>query len=683
MVVIFYFLYWDKLLLKKIILRGGKMKKTVSILLALALFLSLAPSAPVTAVAIKEEAAPYFQLNVDFPKEPNINDKSEFDIIIGVSSFSAPINGILSYAAFFGYPRDLEFVRGVSLNPLNGANPTFRDEPDNGRVYMGGQFLNDIEADSQLYRFTFKLKDTATAGDRTYEWIGQVTEGVYGFVSGQTFEPFKPGDITMPNLGFRIVSDGPEKALFDLNVDHPMRLVLGDSNEFDVYVSVSDFSAPVNGIMSYSAFLGYPGDLEFVRGESLNLANMANPAFQNDHPFKPGNNIYMGGVFNNDIERDSQLYKFTFKLSNTATVGNKTFEWSGTVTEGIYGFINGRTFEPFKSGDVKLPDLTFEIIEVPPDPYFQLNVDFPKEVYLGCTFDVYVGVSDFLNLENGIMSYDMFLGYPSDFEFISGELLESSNIADPALQNNSPLKPGNYVFMGGVFMADIMKDTPLYKLTFKVSEGAALGSVSFEWIPRTGAGPYGFINGKTGEPFRQYEVGMPSFTCKVEEIKPEYIWEATGEIGTVGRVTLNLSDDPDFLEKYAIVCDEDINAEIYFSPKRTENAIAADQNIYIFAVRLPNGETKKDINFSIKKIEGATEKNASIIYGDVNQDGVITNTDATIVVRKAGGNDAVIISNILAADVNGDANITNTDATLIVRRAGGNPTTVFSIENRF
>ena len=162
-----------------------------------------------------------------------------------------------------------------------------------------------------------------------------------------------------------------------------------------------------------------------------------------------------------------------------------------------------------------------------------------------------------------------------------------------------------------------------------------------------------------------------------------YIKENTGDIGTIGRVLYEIPVDDNFLDNYALVCDEDIDAEIYFSPKRTENAIAAGQNIYIFAIRLPNGETREAISFSFKPVGGAVEKNKIIIYGDVNEDGFITTTDATLVTRWAGGNTAAVIKNILAADVNGDAYITTTDATLITRRAGGNTATAFSIEAKF
>jgi hypothetical protein len=164
---------------------------------------------------------------------------------------------------------------------------------------------------------------------------------------------------------------------------------------------------------------------------------------------------------------------------------------------------------------------------------------------------------------------------------------------------------------------------------------------------------------------------------------PIYKWEATGDIGTVGRVVYDISDDPDFLEKYALACDEDIEVEIYYSPIRTENAIAAGKNIYVFAVRLPNGETREDISFSFKPIGGDVEKNKVIIYGDVNADGNVTTTDATLITRWAGGNIGTPLQNILAADVNGDACITTTDATLITRRAGGNPSVTFTIETQF
>ena len=77
------------------------------------------------------------------------------------------------------------------------------------------------------------------------------------------------------------------------------------------------------------------------------------------------------------------------------------------------------------------------------------------------------------------------------------------------------------------------------------------------------------------------------------------------------------------------------------------------------------------------------QKNKEIIYGDVNEDGYVTTTDATLVTRWAGGNTTTVLRNILAADVNGDAYITTTDATLITRRAGGNAATVFPIEIRY
>ena len=163
---------------------------------------------------------------------------------------------------------------------------------------------------------------------------------------------------------------------------------------------------------------------------------------------------------------------------------------------------------------------------------------------------------------------------------------------------------------------------------------------------------------------------------------PIYIWEATGDIGTAGRVIFEIPGDLDFLDKYALVCDEDLDVEIYYSPKRTENAIAAGQNTYVFAVRLPNGETREDISFSFKPIGGVVEKNKIIIYGDVNDDGVVTTTDATLVTRWAGGNTATVLRNILAADISDDAFISTTDATLITRRAGG-AAIVFPIENKF
>ena len=165
--------------------------------------------------------------------------------------------------------------------------------------------------------------------------------------------------------------------------------------------------------------------------------------------------------------------------------------------------------------------------------------------------------------------------------------------------------------------------------------------------------------------------------------KPIYKWEATGDIGTIGRVLFDIPDDKNFLDKYALVCDGEKDVEIYFSPVRTENAISAGQNTYVFAVRLPNGETDVDISFSFKLIGGSVEKNQSIIYGDINDDGVVTTTDATLVTRWAGGNVSTVLRNVLAADVNGDASITTTDATLITRRAGGNTATAFSIETRF
>jgi uncharacterized repeat protein (TIGR01451 family) len=164
--------------------------------------------------------------------------------------------------------------------------------------------------------------------------------------------------------------------------------------------------------------------------------------------------------------------------------------------------------------------------------------------------------------------------------------------------------------------------------------------------------------------------------------KPLYIWEATGNIGTVGSVVFAIPDDPYFLYKYALVCDEDIDVEIYFSPQRTNYSISAFNNIYIFAVRLPNGETREDIRFSFKPVGGGIEKNKEIIYGDVNEDGNITTTDATMVTRWAGGNTSTVLRNILAADINGDGSITTTDATLITRRAGGNTSAIFPIETR-
>ena len=186
---------------------------------------------------------------------------------------------------------------------------------------------------------------------------------------------------------------------------------------------------------------------------------------------------------------------------------------------------------------------------------------------------------------------------------------------------------------------------------------------------------------KEGLPQSSYSITVKRDLPNTSE--PIYTWEATGDIGTVGRVLFDVPGDKNFLDKYALVCDEDIDAEIYFSPKRTENAIAAGQNTYVFAVRLPNGETREDISFSFKPIGGVVEKNKIIIYGDINEDGSITTTDATLVTRWAGGNNSTVMRNILAADVNGDAYITTTDATLITRRAGGNTSTVFSIETRF
>lgn len=176
---------------------------------------------------------------------------------------------------------------------------------------------------------------------------------------------------------------------------------------------------------------------------------------------------------------------------------------------------------------------------------------------------------------------------------------------------------------------------------------------------------------------------LPVSVIAPDSVTPAYTKEATGDIGTIGRVSLDIPDDPDFLDNYALVCDEDIEIEIYFSPQRTENAKAEGKDSYLFAVRLPNGETNEDIGFSLAPVGGAIEKNKVITYGDVNNDGDVTTTDATLLTRYAGGNTATTISNILAADVNGDACITTTDATLVTRRAGGNTSTAFLIEAAF
>jgi hypothetical protein len=166
------------------------------------------------------------------------------------------------------------------------------------------------------------------------------------------------------------------------------------------------------------------------------------------------------------------------------------------------------------------------------------------------------------------------------------------------------------------------------------------------------------------------------------DITAVYAKEATGDIGTIGRVVVDIPENPYFLDQYALVCNDDIDAEIYFSPQRSENAKAEGNDSYVFSVRLPNGETDEDISFSFMPFSPNVEKNKEIIYGDVNGDGFITTTDATLITRWAGGNKAIPITNILAADVNGDGSITTTDATLVTRRAGGNDSVVFAIETK-
>jgi uncharacterized protein YjdB len=221
----------------------------------------------------------------------------------------------------------------------------------------------------------------------------------------------------------------------------------------------------------------------------------------------------------------------------------------------------------------------------------------------------------------------------------------------------------------------------LFSVTFRVTDDAVNGTNPITIAFEGGQGPRDPVN----LALQPLTIGIKNGSVTVKNstnLYTTYTKEATGNIGTIGRVVCDIPDDLDFLDKYALVCDKDIDIEIYYSPKRTENAIAAGQNTYIFAVRLPNGETREDISFSFKPISGDIEKNKTIIYGDVNEDGSITTTDATMVTRWAGGNTMTFMSNFLVADVNGDGSITTTDATLITRRAGGNPV-VFPIETRF
>ena len=488
---------------------------------------------------------------------------------------------------------------------------------------------------------------------------------------------------------------------FKLNVDYPSEISLGDNSTFAVEVGVSNFSTPGTGIMSVGAFLCYPNDLEYVSGRFVDtvkntfaydeLDENEVTKILNNHPnVKPkdydGNYVYLPAGYFDDLEEDLTMFEVTFKLSDKATTGSKTFLWMGYVDAAPTGFMNGQTCESFKPGEITMPDLTFEICDiVDSETFFKLNVDFPKTLYItgDSTFNVEVSVSDFSEPINGIFAFEAYLVYPSDLLYIVGKSEDPNNRADLPIENGYNATLGHYVRLSGMYLSDLGKDQLLYAITFKLDEGAAEGDEMFEWVPSPGLEPYGFISGNTYAPFKIGEITMPNMKFTKDKNPPLYKRENTGGIGTIGRVVFDIPSEQDFLDKYALVCDEDIDVEIYYSPKRTENAIAAGQNTYVFAVRLPNGETREDISFSFKAVSGAIVKNKNIIYGDVNEDGYINIMDATFVARRTGSDPSIVIRNILAADVNGDAYLNTVDATFLARRTGSNPAIAFSIESRF
>ena len=61
----------------------------------------------------------------------------------------------------------------------------------------------------------------------------------------------------------------------------------------------------------------------------------------------------------------------------------------------------------------------------------------------------------------------------------------------------------------------------------------------------------------------------------------------------------------------------------------------------------------------------------SIVYGDINGDGLVNSTDAAIIYRYANGKISFTEAQIAAADVNGDSVVNSSDAALVYRMANG------------
>ena len=110
----------------------------------------------------------------------------------------------------------------------------------------------------------------------------------------------------------------------------------------------------------------------------------------------------------------------------------------------------------------------------------------------------------------------------------------------------------------------------------------------------------------------------------------------------------------------------------------SEEALTADDTDFQITfpyVMYQNKETGNTMEYGTVCLEPVTTltlsiKN-SIVYGDMNGDGLINSTDAAIIYRYANGKISFTEAQIAAADVNGDSVVNSSDAALVYRMANG------------
>lgn len=134
-----------------------------------------------------------------------------------------------------------------------------------------------------------------------------------------------------------------------------------------------------------------------------------------------------------------------------------------------------------------------------------------------------------------------------------------------------------------------------------------------------------------------------------------YSVDGVGSIGTVAKITAPMGTEL----THRLVVKQGLNAEIYYSHERSDNA--ANENLSVFAIRIigPHSVTVDNAAeyFEFVPIEGSVVANDRITYGDVNNSGVANAADSAALKNYIDSLGTYPVANVLAGDTTGSGTI--------------------------